>query len=167
MTRTIWLNVGRVSFLINCRNSNGNCHNSIVVKIPFYMHLVSTQMPVFSKWFSRQTMLYSPMNWIMRRSLMAFGCARRRSNAIYTETWRVSFAYVFQRIDADWLWHLDLEEKLKSTDARVKLIVTDGVFSMDGNVAPLKEICDLADKHNALVFVDECHATGFFGKTGR
>lgn len=61
----------------------------------------------------------------------------------------------------------DLEEKLKSTDARVKLIVTDGVFSMDGNVAPLKEICDLADKYNALVFVDECHATGFFGKTGR
>lgn len=61
----------------------------------------------------------------------------------------------------------DLEEKLKSTDARVKLIVTDGVFSMDGNVAPLREICDLADKYNALVFVDECHATGFFGKTGR
>lgn len=61
----------------------------------------------------------------------------------------------------------DLEEKLKSTDARVKLIATDGVFSMDGNVAPLKEICDLADKYNALVFVDECHATGFFGKTGR
>lgn len=61
----------------------------------------------------------------------------------------------------------DLEEKLKSTDARVKMIVTDGVFSMDGNVAPLKEICDLADKYNAIVFVDECHATGFFGKTGR
>lgn len=47
------------------------------------------------------------------------------------------------------------------------MIVTDGVFSMDGNVAPLKEICDLADKYEALVFVDECHATGFFGKTGR
>lgn len=61
----------------------------------------------------------------------------------------------------------DLEDKLKSTDARIKLIATDGVFSMDGNVAPLKEICDLADKYNALVFVDECHATGFFGKTGR
>lgn len=61
----------------------------------------------------------------------------------------------------------DLEEKLKSTDARVKLIATDGVFSMDGNVAPLKEICNLADKYNAIVFVDECHATGFFGKTGR
>lgn len=62
---------------------------------------------------------------------------------------------------------VDLEERLKSTDARVKLIATDGVFSMDGNVAPLKEICDLADKYNAIVFVDECHATGFFGKTGR
>lgn len=61
----------------------------------------------------------------------------------------------------------DLEEKLKSTEGRLKLIVTDGVFSMDGNVAPLPQICDLADKYNALVFIDECHATGFFGKTGR
>lgn len=47
------------------------------------------------------------------------------------------------------------------------MIVTDGVFSMDGNVAPLTDICKLADKYNALVFVDECHATGFFGETGR
>lgn len=62
---------------------------------------------------------------------------------------------------------IDLKEKLESTDARVKMIVTDGVFSMDGNVAPLKEICDLADKYKAIVFIDECHATGFFGKTGR
>lgn len=61
----------------------------------------------------------------------------------------------------------DLEEKLKSTEARIKLIATDGVFSMDGNVAPLPEIFKLADKYNAIVFVDECHATGFFGKTGR
>jgi len=62
----------------------------------------------------------------------------------------------------------DLESKLKeSQGARMRLIATDGVFSMDGNVAPLKEICDLADKYKALVFVDECHATGFFGKTGR
>ncbi|KAH7965120.1 hypothetical protein HPB49_003881 [Dermacentor silvarum] len=45
--------------------------------------------------------------------------------------------------------------------------VTDGVFSMDGNVAPLRDICDLADRYNAMVFVDECHATGFFGNTGR
>lgn len=61
----------------------------------------------------------------------------------------------------------DLEEMLKTSDARMKLIVTDGVFSMDGNIAPLDKICDLADKYNALVFIDECHATGFFGKTGR
>lgn len=58
-----------------------------------------------------------------------------------------------------------LEENAKS--ARTRLIATDGVFSMDGDVAPLKEICDLADEFNCLVFVDECHATGFFGPTGR
>ncbi|KAK7023565.1 hypothetical protein SK128_006432 [Halocaridina rubra] len=62
----------------------------------------------------------------------------------------------------------DLESKLKeSQDNRMRLIVSDGVFSMDGNVAPLREICDLADKYNAMVFIDECHATGFFGATGR
>lgn len=61
----------------------------------------------------------------------------------------------------------DLEAKLAASKARVKLIVTDGVFSMDGNVAPLPEIFALADKYNALVFMDECHATGFFGRTGR
>lgn len=62
---------------------------------------------------------------------------------------------------------LDLEEKLKSSNGRIKLIVTDGVFSMDGNVAPLDQICALAKKYNALTFVDDCHATGFFGKSGR
>eukprot|EP00033_Pygsuia_biforma_P000155 GCRY01000199.1.p1 GENE.GCRY01000199.1~~GCRY01000199.1.p1 ORF type:complete len:477 (+),score=113.59 GCRY01000199.1:159-1433(+) len=62
----------------------------------------------------------------------------------------------------------DLESKLKqSQDARLRLIVTDGVFSMDGDIAPLPQICDLADKYNALVMIDECHATGFFGKHGR
>jgi len=62
----------------------------------------------------------------------------------------------------------DLEEKLKESEScRSRLIVTDGVFSMDGIVAPLPEICDLADKYNALVFIDECHATGFLGETGR
>jgi glycine C-acetyltransferase len=62
----------------------------------------------------------------------------------------------------------DLEAKLKeASGARFKIIVTDGVFSMDGYVAQLDKICDLADKYNALVMVDECHATGFIGKTGR
>lgn len=62
----------------------------------------------------------------------------------------------------------DLEEKLKQAQgARVRLIATDGVFSMDGNIAPLQEICDLADKYNALVMVDDSHSTGFVGKTGR
>lgn len=62
----------------------------------------------------------------------------------------------------------DLEEQLKAAQKqRYRLIVTDGVFSMDGFVAPLDKICDLADKYNALVMVDESHATGFIGKTGR
>ncbi len=62
----------------------------------------------------------------------------------------------------------DLEEQLKAADgSRFKIIVTDGVFSMDGYVAQLDKICDLADKYDALVMVDECHATGFIGKTGR
>jgi glycine C-acetyltransferase len=62
----------------------------------------------------------------------------------------------------------DLEEQLKKAQAqRYRVIVTDGVFSMDGFVAPLDKICDLAEKYNALVMVDESHATGFIGKTGR
>lgn len=62
----------------------------------------------------------------------------------------------------------DLEEQLKAASgARFKIIVTDGVFSMDGYVAQLDKICDLADQYDALVMVDECHATGFIGKTGR
>ncbi|OAB31343.1 2-amino-3-ketobutyrate coenzyme A ligase [Flavobacterium fryxellicola] len=64
----------------------------------------------------------------------------------------------------------DLEQQLiKATAAgtRFKLIVTDGVFSMDGLVAPLDKICDLADKYDALVMVDECHAAGFIGATGK
>jgi glycine C-acetyltransferase len=64
----------------------------------------------------------------------------------------------------------DLEIQLKAADAngaRFKIIVTDGVFSMDGLVAPLDQICDLADTYDALVMIDECHATGFIGKTGR
>lgn len=64
----------------------------------------------------------------------------------------------------------DLEQQLiKAAEAgtRFKLIVTDGVFSMDGLVAPLDKICDLADKYDALVMVDECHAAGFIGATGK
>ncbi|MCR9152865.1 MAG: glycine C-acetyltransferase [Croceimicrobium sp.] len=63
----------------------------------------------------------------------------------------------------------DLEKQLQAAadTARFKIIVTDGVFSMDGYVAQLDKICDLADKYDALVMVDECHASGFIGKTGR
>ncbi|MFM1884376.1 MAG: hypothetical protein RL168_560 [Bacteroidota bacterium] len=64
----------------------------------------------------------------------------------------------------------DLEAQLKAADAagaKTKLIVTDGVFSMDGYVAQMDKICDLADQYDALVMVDECHATGFIGATGR
>ncbi len=64
----------------------------------------------------------------------------------------------------------DLEKQLQEADARGarhKMIVTDGVFSMDGTIAQLDKICDLADKYKALVMTDECHSTGFMGKTGR
>jgi glycine C-acetyltransferase len=62
----------------------------------------------------------------------------------------------------------DLETQLQAASgARFKLIVTDGVFSMDGYVAQLDKICELAKKYDAMVMVDECHATGFIGKTGR
>lgn len=64
----------------------------------------------------------------------------------------------------------DLEKQLQdaeSANAVQKIIVTDGVFSMDGNIAQLDKICDLADKYGAMVMTDECHSTGFMGKTGR
>ena len=62
----------------------------------------------------------------------------------------------------------DLEEKLKETqNCRYRLIATDGVFSMDGDVAPLDRIVELARKYKANIFVDECHATGFYGKNGK
>lgn len=63
----------------------------------------------------------------------------------------------------------DLETQLKAandSEARFKIIVTDGVFSMDGLIAPLDKICDLAEKYDALVMIDECHAAGFIGKSG-
>ncbi|XP_028843386.1 2-amino-3-ketobutyrate coenzyme A ligase, mitochondrial [Denticeps clupeoides] len=62
----------------------------------------------------------------------------------------------------------DLEDKLKEAESsRLRLVVTDGVFSMDGDIAPLQGICDLAEKYGAMVFIDECHATGFLGARGR
>jgi glycine C-acetyltransferase len=62
----------------------------------------------------------------------------------------------------------DLEDKLQQAqDQRLRLIATDGVFSMDGDVAKLDQICDLADEYDAMVMVDDCHGTGFFGETGR
>ncbi len=71
--------------------------------------------------------------------------------------------YRYQHSDMD-----DLEEKLKEAQsARRRMIATDGVFSMDGDIAKLDKICDLADKYDAMVMVDDCHATGFIGKAGR
>ncbi|CAM2097936.1 unnamed protein product [Caretta caretta] len=62
----------------------------------------------------------------------------------------------------------DLEAKLQAAQKhRLRLVATDGAFSMDGDIAPLKEICSLAQKYQALVFIDECHATGFLGPNGR
>jgi glycine C-acetyltransferase len=67
--------------------------------------------------------------------------------------------------------HNDMDELesrlLEARDARVRLIATDGVFSMDGTIAELNTICELADRHDALVMIDDCHATGFLGATGR
>jgi len=71
--------------------------------------------------------------------------------------------FIFQHMDMQ-----DLEEKLKdAAGCRYRVIVTDGVFSMDGDIAPLKDICALAKKYDALVLVDDSHATGFIGKSGR
>jgi glycine C-acetyltransferase len=61
----------------------------------------------------------------------------------------------------------DLEKNLQEAQsARHRLIVTDGVFSMDGDIAPLGKICELAEKYESLVMVDDSHATGFIGRTG-
>ena len=63
-----------------------------------------------------------------------------------------------------------LEEQLKQAEAdgaRFKIIATDGVFSMDGVIADLASICNLADKYDAMVMVDDCHATGFLGENGK
>ena len=71
--------------------------------------------------------------------------------------------YIYKHADM-----ADLEEKLKETqNLQYRLIATDGAFSMDGDIAKLDEICDLADKYDAMVMIDDAHATGFLGKTGR
>ncbi len=71
--------------------------------------------------------------------------------------------FIFEHGDLD-----DLESKLREAGScRFRLIATDGVFSMDGDVAPLPEICALAEKYDAMVMIDDCHATGFVGRTGR
>jgi glycine C-acetyltransferase len=71
--------------------------------------------------------------------------------------------FIYRHADMD-----DLEARLQeAAGARARMIATDGVFSMDGDVARLREICDLADRHDALVMVDDSHATGFLGRTGR
>ena len=62
---------------------------------------------------------------------------------------------------------VDLENQLKKSSARIKLIATDGVFSMDGTIAPIDKIVKIAAKYDALVMVDDCHATGFIGSTGK
>ena len=62
---------------------------------------------------------------------------------------------------------VDLEDQLKKSSARIKLIATDGVFSMDGTIAPIDKIVKIAAKYDALVMVDDCHATGFVGSTGK
>ena len=75
------------------------------------------------------------------------------------------------KADRDIFEHMDMDDLRKKLEAHKekprKVIVTDGVFSMDGDIAPLDEICDLADEYGALVLVDDSHATGFIGKTGR
>ena len=70
--------------------------------------------------------------------------------------------YRYNNCDMD-----DLEQKLIESNARIKLIVTDGVFSMDGTIAPVDKIVNLAEQYNAIVMVDDCHATGFIGLNGK
>ena len=80
---------------------------------------------------------------------------------------RLSKARRFRYANCDMV---DLEANLRAADAagsRFKLVVTDGVFSMDGHIAPLQELCDLAEKHQAMVLVDDSHAVGFMGANGR
>ena len=92
----------------------------------------------------------SPTSSTTPASSTASACARRSASAIATATWPI--------------WSSSCRRR---AGARRKLIATDGVFSMDGYVAPLKAICDLADRYDAMVMVDDSHAVGFVGPTGR
>ena len=73
--------------------------------------------------------------------------------------------YLYEHLDMKSL--ISMCEKAHLNNSRNRLIVTDGCFSMDGDIAPLNEICDIADKYDCKIMIDECHATGFLGKTGR
>src|SRR6478609_7535659 len=73
-------------------------------------------------------------------------------------------AFVCVKLNATVMSIIKLQESAK---LRSRIIVTDGSFSMDGTIAQLDQICDLADKYDAIVMIDECHSTGFLGKTGR
>lgn len=70
-------------------------------------------------------------------------------------------------LDCDWAPLIIRSLFCPPQSSRMRLVVTDGVFSMDGDVAPLTGICDLAEQYGAMVFIDECHATGFLGPRGR
>ena len=92
----------------------------------------------------------SPTRSTTHPSSTASGCPRRAGCATATGTWPI--------------WRCSCG---RPRDARFRVIVTDGVFSMDGYIAPLAEICELADRYDALVFVDDSHAVGFIGEHGR
>jgi len=112
----------------------------------------------------------------MRLSSMEYDYAKQKNigNFSYYSFINVRFSKLLQRLFSFALLRYkhrdmtDLENKLQESEsARLRLIATDGVFSMDGTVAPLPKIIELAKKYDAITFVDDCHATGFFGKTGR
>ena len=110
----------------------------------------STPTAACSRRCSGRTTRSSPTRSTTPRSSTASGSARRSACATPTATWPS--------------WRRKLEE---SADARFRLIATDGVFSMDGYIADLAAICDLADRYDALVMVDDSHAVGFVGERGR
>ena len=132
----------------------GSRRRSPTISVPktrFSMPLASTPTAACSNLCLPSRMRSSPIRSTMRRSSTACVCARPFATVTPTLTWP------------------SLEDCLKKAQAqRFRIIVTDGVFSMDGNAAPLDEICKrLAEKYDALVMVDECHSAGVLGKTGR